>query len=87
MSKRPLSTTPASARESDGDGTSTKRVRWDPRSDDEEMRTATASDEFGGTGEDGSAASNNEKVRLFPYRHAVSLISRSRDSRIDLSCD
>ena len=87
MSERPLSTIPASAGESVGDGTSTKRVRWDPKSDDEEMRKATASDEFGGTGEDGGVTSNNEKVRPFPYCHAVSRISRSQDACINLSCD
>ena len=51
------------------------------------MRTATASDEFGETGEDSGATSNNEKVRPFPYRHAVSRISCSQDACIDLSCD
>ncbi|KAF9644907.1 hypothetical protein BDM02DRAFT_3157041 [Thelephora ganbajun] len=70
-SERSLSTAPASAGESDEDGRPKKRVRWDPRSD-EEMKTVSASDEFEGAGEESSTAPDNEKVRLFP-RHPGSL--------------
>ncbi|KAF9783468.1 muts domain V-domain-containing protein [Thelephora terrestris] len=63
--KRTLSTAPASAGESGEDGRSKKKVRWDPKSDDEEVRTVTAaSDDFEGTGEERSATSDNEKICL-----------------------
>ena len=46
-------TAPASAGESDEDGRPKKKVRWDPKSDDEEVKTVTAaSDGFEGTGEE-----------------------------------
>jgi len=64
-SKRHLSTVPASAGESDEDGRSKKRVRWESGSDDEELGTTTASDDFGGTGEEDSTTRDNEKVCHF----------------------
>lgn len=63
-SKRSLQIAPASTRGSDEDGGSKKRVRWESRSDDEEMGTITASD-LEGAGEEGSTTPDNEKVRLF----------------------
>lgn len=63
-SKRPLSTAPTSAGESDDDGISKKRVRWESRSDNGEMGAVTAPGEFDGTGEEGSTAPDSEKVRL-----------------------
>ena len=70
-SKRSLSTAPANAGESDEDERSKKRVRWDPKSDDE-MGGITASDDFEGTGEERSTTSDNEKVRLFLHRRTLS---------------
>jgi hypothetical protein len=79
VSKRPLSTTPAGARESEEGARLRKKVRWDPKSDDEEMGTATASDDFEGTGEEQSTTSDNEKVRLFLPLRRVGWTSRSRN--------
>lgn len=80
-SKRSLSTAPVSAGESDEDGRSKKKVRWDPKSDDEEVRTTvTASDDFEGTSEERSMTSDNEKVRLFFISSCIATwISRSRN--------
>ena len=71
-SKRSLSTAPANTGESDDDGISRKRVRWESRSDNEEIGTVTASDDYDGTGEEGSTAPDNEKVCLFLQRHTTS---------------
>lgn len=62
-SKRPLSTAPASAEEPD-DGRSKKRVRWESRSDNEEIGPATASDDTDGTGKEGGTTLDNEQVCL-----------------------
>jgi len=70
--KRSLSTAPASAGESDDGGVSRKRVRWEPRSDNEEIGTVMASGDFDGTGEEGSVTPDNEKVRLFLQRRTTS---------------
>lgn len=70
-SKRSLSTAPASAGEPDEGERSKKKVRWDPKSDDE-MGKATASDDFEGTGEECSTISDNEKVRSFLHHRIVS---------------
>ena len=70
--RRSLSTAPASAGESDEDGRSKKRVRWESRSDDEETRTVTASDDLEGTGEEGGTIPDNEQVRLGLQRRAAS---------------
>ena len=86
-SKRPLSTVPANAGEPDEDARSKKRVRWDPKSDGGDTGTVTASDDFEGTGEEHSTASDNENVRLTLHFSTASCISRSRYSFIDLSCD
>ena len=67
-SKRSLS----NARTSNEDGESKKRVRWESRSDDEEIGTITASDDLEGTGEEGSTAADIEKVRLFSMVHYTS---------------
>jgi len=75
-SKRPLST----ARGSDEEGGSIKRVRWESRSDDEEIGTMTASDDPEEAGEEGSTTPDIEKVRLFLRCRAVSRTSRSRPS-------
>ena len=86
--KRPPSTAPASTRGSDEGGGSVKRVRWESRSDnDEEMGTITASDDFEGTGEEGSTTPDNEKVRLFSQRCAASWTSCPWFPSIDLSCN
>lgn len=62
--KRPLSSGSTSAGEPDEDDRSKKKVRWDPKSDDE-MGTAVASDDFEMTCEEHSTMSNNEKVHRF----------------------
>ena len=73
VSKRSLSTAPASAGESDEDRRLRKKVRWDPKSDDEGTGTITASDDFEGSGEEhGSATSDNEKVRSLPHQYTFS---------------
>jgi len=61
-SKRSWSTAPASEGESDEDDRSKKRVRWESRSNDEEMGTATASGDIDETGEEGRMTPDNEKV-------------------------
>jgi len=68
--KRSLSTAPASAGESDDDGISKKRVRWESRSDNEEV--GTMSGDLDGTGEEGSTIPDDEKARLFLQRRTIS---------------
>ena len=85
-SKRSLPTAAASAKESDEDDRSKKRVRWGSRSDGEEMGTITVSVEFEGTGEEGSTAPDIEKVRPFLQHRATSQTSFP-GPWIDLSCD
>lgn len=65
-SKRPLSTEHESAGEPDEDDRSRKKVRWDPKSDDE-MGAVTASDDFWGAGEERSTTPDDEKARPFPH--------------------
>ena len=86
-SKRPLSSVSASARGSDEEGGSKKRVRWESKSDDEEIGTIMASDNPEGADEEGSTTPDIEKVRLFLQRHAALKSSRSRPPLIDLPCD
>lgn len=74
-SKRSLSTAPTSA-ESDDDGRSKKKVRWESRSDNEGTGTVTASGDFYGTGEEGNATPDSEKVHLFLQRRAAFQTSR-----------
>lgn len=78
-SKRSLSTRHASTGEPDEDERSNKRVRWDPKSDDE-MGTVTASDDSEGTGEGRSAISDDEKVHSFLH-HRPSLRSHVPGAR------
>jgi hypothetical protein len=81
-----LSTAPASAGESDEDGTSKKRVRWESRSDDEEIGTVTASDDFEGTGEEVARLLIMKRCVCF-YNVVLPLRVTSLVPRIDLSCD
>ena len=69
-SKRSLSIAPASARDSDEDDRSKKKVRWDPKSNDE-MGKVVASDDTEDVGEERSTISDNEKVHPFLYHQSV----------------